>query len=65
VCVRRASDKFQGRSSVNKTLSVLCVVVGIVLMGLTLRGGASGALSMIAGAIIFVLGVIMLIRGRR
>ncbi|MDQ3907946.1 MAG: hypothetical protein M3268_06340 [Acidobacteriota bacterium] len=49
----------------NKTLSVLCVVVGIVLMGLTLRGGTSGALSMIVGAIIFVLGVIMLVRRRR
>jgi hypothetical protein len=50
---------------VNKTLSVLCVVVGVVLMGLTLRGGTSGALSMIAGAIIFVLGIVTLIRGRR
>ncbi|MDQ3908056.1 MAG: hypothetical protein M3268_06895 [Acidobacteriota bacterium] len=49
----------------NKTLAVLLVVVGVVLMGFTLRGGTSGAASMIVGAILFVLGVIMLVRGRR
>lgn len=49
----------------NKIFAVLLVVVGIVLMGFTLRGGTSGALSMIVGAILFVLGIIALVRKRR
>lgn len=49
----------------NKTLAMLCCVVGFVLLGLTFFGGTRGALSMIAGAVLLAVGVIMLARSRR